>query len=221
MASRYDPLTNPDWLYKDRIRDLATDSTTILDFGAGRGVNCIDLRAPGREVLGCDVSAEISRNPNLDAYATIQPGDPLPYQDAYFDLVVSRYVLEHVSDPGHATRELMRVLKPGGHFCAITPNKYGYVAIAASIIPNGLHTAVLRFVQPEKKAEDTFPTKYRLNSRRDLERHFGPGVSVFRSSGEGSYTFGKESIRKLFEGLHKALPQTLQTTMVVEYQKPS
>lgn len=130
-------------------------------------------------------------------------------------------MLEHIERPEEVIPELIRILKPGGRFLAITPNKYGYVAVGATLVPNSLHAAVLKLVQPEKEAEDTFPTVYRLNTRRDLEQFFGRGVSVFRSSGEGSYTFGSERIRRLFEALHRVLPEFMQTTMVVEYQRPA
>jgi SAM-dependent methyltransferase len=38
----------------------------------------------------------------------------LPFGDDTFDLVVNQAVLEHLSDPGTATSEMIRVCKPGG-----------------------------------------------------------------------------------------------------------
>ena len=43
---------------------------------------------------------------------------------------------------------------------------------ATSACSPGLHDVVLRIVQPQKKSIDTFPTRYRLNTRQDLRRHF-------------------------------------------------
>lgn len=137
----------------------------------------------------------------------IEPGARLPYPDNHFDLIVSRYVLEHVADADFVASELRRVLKPGGHFCAITPNRWGYVALGAALIPNFLHVAVLKAVQPEKRAEDTFPTRYRMNTPRDISRLFGEGVSAALMSGQPSYTFGTEIGRKLFLWLHKTMPE--------------
>lgn len=39
-----------------------------------------------------------------------------------FDVVASSHVIEHVPDPISLLRECLRILKPGGHLVAITPN---------------------------------------------------------------------------------------------------
>jgi hypothetical protein len=53
-------------------------------------------------------------------------------------------------------------------FLAKTPNRWGYVALAARATPTGFHRAYNRL--RGRAAADTFPTRYRANSRRDLTR---------------------------------------------------
>lgn len=48
--------------------------------------------------------------------------DDLPFGDGTFDRIVVIDVHEHVDDPGIVTRELVRVLKPGGQLIVTTPN---------------------------------------------------------------------------------------------------
>lgn len=43
----------------------------------------------------------------------------LPFADAVFDAVVTRFVLQHLTDPAAAVGELVRVLRPGGLVCVI------------------------------------------------------------------------------------------------------
>lgn len=69
--------------------------------------------------------------------------------------------------------EAARVLKPGGVFCARTPNRYGYFALAARAIPNRWHAKVLRRVMPERQEQDVFPTRYWCNTGRRLKRLLG------------------------------------------------
>ena len=48
----------------------------------------------------------------------------LPYEDDFFDLIISDQVMEHVCDQACAYREIYRILKPGGTSVHIIPAKY-------------------------------------------------------------------------------------------------
>jgi len=205
-----------------QIAALLRPTDVVLDFGAGRGEWFYDdpsryrrwiqnFRGRCAHVDGCDVDPVVLENESLDAAALLEPGKPLPYEDGRFDLIISRYVFEHVPDPEWAARELLRVTKPGGWICAMTPNKWGYVAIAARMVPNGLHRRVLRLIQPHRKEVDVFPTHYRLNTPGAARRHFGTRADVFhyRSSAVPSYHFGSGLLFRLQALLHRILPRVL------------
>jgi ubiquinone/menaquinone biosynthesis C-methylase UbiE len=51
----------------------------------------------------------------------------LPYDDQSFDVVMAAHVLEHLSDPRRALKEMIRVLKPGGmvFLCLTRPSIFG------------------------------------------------------------------------------------------------
>jgi SAM-dependent methyltransferase len=51
----------------------------------------------------------------------------LPYEDEYFELVILAEVIEHLTNPDHALREIHRVLKPGGVLLLTTPNLASWV----------------------------------------------------------------------------------------------
>ncbi|MFN7696690.1 MAG: methyltransferase domain-containing protein [Deltaproteobacteria bacterium] len=46
----------------------------------------------------------------------------IPWEDASFDVVFLRHVIEHVLDPARAIAEALRVLVPGGLLSLLTPN---------------------------------------------------------------------------------------------------
>ena len=100
------------------------------------------------------------------------------------DLVVSRSVLEHLPAPLDVFRELHRILRPGGRFVFLTPNRWDYASLAALAIPNHLHPVLVRRLTDRKEC-DTFPTFYRANTNRAIGR-------LARQSG-----FEVESIRYL------------------------
>lgn len=204
----------------------------VLDYGAGRGEHLSDDPVPYRRdlatlkgraahVAGCDVDPIIMQNPFLDQADVIDPNQRLPYANDSFDVIVSRYVFEHIDNPAIVSSELMRVLKPGGWLCVMTPNKWGYVAIAASVIPNKMHARMLSNVQPGRKAEDVFPTRYLLNTKRAIERYFGDkaDISMFYTSAEPAYYFGSSLAFRGFKWLHGLLPQKLHTCLCVYMQK--
>ncbi len=94
----------------------------VLDVGCGPGTITVDLAArvaPGR-VFGLDNEAGIVDAARADAgevaNATFQTGDvyALDFPDASFDVVHAHQVLQHLTDPVAALREMRRVCRPDG-----------------------------------------------------------------------------------------------------------
>src|SRR5690606_29285299 len=90
--------------------------------------------------------------------------------DSSIDLIYADWVLEHVKDPTFFFSEIGRTLKPGGWFCARTPNRWGIIGLATTLIPNGMHTRILKHLQPERNDVDIFPTAYKANTIGQMKR---------------------------------------------------
>jgi SAM-dependent methyltransferase len=143
----------------------------VLDVGAGAGrQNPYGLRGRVKRLVGVDLDPRVADNPLLDD-GVVADVTRLPFGDGSFDLAFSIYVLEHLADPGAFAREIGRVLRPGGYFLFLTPNRYHYVPLIAAATPTGFHRWVNR--RRGRAGADTFPTRYRLNTRRAVGRHFG------------------------------------------------
>ncbi len=100
----------------------------ILDCGVGTGAlsealaqampGCIDLHAVDTSKAMLARAGHSLRELGLSP--TLLQGDvrDLPYDDAYFDLVMTSHLLEHFAEPHAALAEMARVLKPGGRLVA-------------------------------------------------------------------------------------------------------
>jgi SAM-dependent methyltransferase len=165
-----------------RVNALLEPHAVVVDLGAGRGGFLEDpvpyrrelrqLRGKAARVIGLDIDEAVLKNPALDEAHVIRPDQAFPLPDGSVDLLLSDFTFEHVVEPGHVAGEIARVLRPGAWLCARTPNRLGYIGIPTRAVPNQLHNRVLARVQPGKQEQDTFPTRYRLNSPADLRRWF-------------------------------------------------
>lgn len=218
-----------------RVNALLDEDSHVLDFGAGRGSwadgglprTSHQLRAFHErvaDVVGVDPDPAVLENPFLAKAHVTAPGASLPFADQTFDLVLADHVLEHVS-PDHArfvASEISRVLKPGGWLAARTPFKWGMIAIGARLVPNRLHTRVLKRLQPDRQERDVFPTRYAMNTRRALRALFPDATHrrlVYNHTSEPTY-FGKSTVAwRLASTMGRLTPPPLEATMMIFVQK--
>lgn len=220
--------------FLNRVHALLPESGVVLDIGCGRGQasedRCVwrrrlaDLRAPGRRVVGIDVDDAGVGNPIIDEFRPIRTDGSWPLEDASVDCAVARSVLEHVPDPEAFFAELARVLKPGGYFAAHTPNRFGYPAIAASIVPNRWHAEVVGTVQKGREARDVFPTYFRMNTAGKLRRlaaRRGLDCAVHSWEAEPSYLAFSPLLYRIGAIGHRLIPAAFRTVLFVWMRRPS
>lgn len=103
------------------------EGDTVIDLGSGAGNDCFVARAETGEkgkVIGIDFTEEMIEKAKANVkklgfenvefiYGDIEN---LPVNDDTADVIVSNCVLNLVPDKEKAFSEIMRVMKPGGHF---------------------------------------------------------------------------------------------------------
>lgn len=206
-------------------QSLAGSANNILDVGCGRGSVADhadgplfhDLRGPGRTVVGIDVDEAAAANPIVDEFRLIPVEGRWPVADASMDLAVSDWVLEHVDDPPAFVAELARVLRPGGVFVGRTVNRRSPMALASRSIPNDKHSGLLSRLQPRRQARDVFPTRYRMNTARDLRAVFEPTFecNVLHRAGTEQYLLRWPRVARSVMAIEPRLPKAVQMTLVV------
>lgn len=156
-----------DLMFREAILANLSPSSTVLDVGAGAGiVEAMNFRDKVAKICGVDLDERVTDNPMLHE-GRIADAANIPYPDESFDLVFADNVMEHLERPTEVFAELARVLKPGGKLLFKTPNRTHYMPMIARMTPHWFHQYYNR--KRGRDAEDTFPTCYRANARRDIE----------------------------------------------------
>lgn len=221
MLGGYSPLDGTVEFY-GRINAFLKPEFVVADLGAGRGAWYYDdnsayhrslrlMKGKVSKVIGLDIDEAVLSNPSTDENFLIDR-DKLPLPDESVDMVIADFVLEHLGEPAAVEKEVFRVLRPGGLFCARTPHSLHYVSIGARLVHNARHSKVLKMVQPARKEIDVFATRYRCNTLRQIKRIWQPDRWISYSylyTAEPSYYFGSLSVYRALRVLHKLLPLPL------------
>jgi SAM-dependent methyltransferase len=215
-----------------RINTLANLGAVYLDYGAGRGGWFEDGTNPSlralrhmqgkfAEVIVADIDPVVLENRSADRTIQMQP-DHVPLESSSVDVIVADYVVEHVEDPKAFGSEIDRLLKPGGWFCARTPHKAHYIALAERLMTGKMESVILSRAQPGRKEMDVFEKQYKMNTLRDIRAAF-PGWTdrSFCRRCDPAYYFGRRSVFVVTDFVHRVMPAEFSGNLFVFLQKPT
>ncbi|MCD6425777.1 MAG: class I SAM-dependent methyltransferase [Anaerolineales bacterium] len=182
-------------VFFNRVNSLIDSSSVVLDVGCGRGSYSEDsvplrrnlriLQGKVAKIIGIDVDQDAQNNQFIDEFHLLKDNS-WPVDSNSIDLIVCDNVLEHIEDPDQLFMEIHRVLKDGGYLCIRTPNRWSYIAITATLIPNKYHSQVTSAVQDGRQDKDVFPTVYKCNS-------IGKIKSIMKKNGFDYIVYGYEA----------------------------
>jgi SAM-dependent methyltransferase len=165
----YGDVPHPYRLFERQVDALVAQGVhTLLDAGCGRTVPVL-RKYLGRvdRLIGVELVEFTDVPPGIEVHNSDLAR--LPLADASVDLIMSRSVFEHLTDPDSVYREFARVLRPGGRVVFLTANMWDYGTLAARLVPNRLHGRIVKAVEGRAE-EDTFPTAYKTNTRSAVDR---------------------------------------------------
>ena len=128
MTTQYDKISkefkNADESFPDITRPILyslikKEKGKFLDLGCGYGEDLVFFQKKGFEVYGIDISKEMvkeSKSKCKSAKVSVSSFENLPYENSTFDIISSRYALQHSEKIAPIFEEVYRVLKKGGEF---------------------------------------------------------------------------------------------------------
>ncbi len=206
--------------------ELAPTGGAILHLGAGRDAMGVAARLSACSVTAVDTDeGGLALNPAPKKIKA--DGEALPFASDSFDMVLCEHVFEHLERPGAVLAECARVLRPGGRLLFLTPNRWNYISVVAALTPYRFHVWYKSKMIGTAEV-DTFPTFYRINTRRDIQvlaSSAGLRLEWFESFvGCPTYLELGEWLHRLGVGLHlllECLPGAFHISFVGSLKKDS
>ena len=164
----YGGTPHPYRIFENRVAELVGPDTVLLDAGCGRTAPVLS-KFLGRVArpIGIEVVDFVDVPEGIETHTADLA--TIPLSASTVDVGMSRSVFEHLVRPEAVYAELFRVLRPGGTVVFLTANMWDYATLIARVVPNTFHAGIVRRVEGRAE-EDTFPTAYKTNTRKDVER---------------------------------------------------
>jgi SAM-dependent methyltransferase len=218
---------HPYAIFEREVHDRLQPEHTLLDAGCGRSAPVlVKYKGKARRLIGVDLVEFDSAVQGVELHHCDL--GTVPLESNLVDVIMSRSVMEHVTEPASVYREMYRILKPGGYFVFLTANLWDYASLIAALVPNRFHPWIVS--KTEGRAEhDVFPVAYRTNTRRTVKKwakETGFDVVSFRYLGQyPSYFMFNGFLFLLATGYEKLISNIpmlnfLQGWILVTLRKP-
>lgn len=210
-------------VYEALVRHHIHPGAIVLDLGCGAG--------GVMELFSGHVALAVGVDPHLPSLRASRDrstrhaqavADGLPFRDAAFDLIVCSWVLEHVREPRRVFAEVVRVLKPGGHFLFLTPNADNYITRLNRLAPRLAQPHLVKALYGREE-DDTFEVAYRANTPqvlRALAHDAGLAVASLTLVHDPTYLAFNDLAFRLSAALESQLDDARAVHIVGEMQKP-
>lgn len=157
-------------IYDDCLGPLIKPDTKLLDAGCGKKGIMNKYKGKTTMTIGIDMQIDaLKLNAAMD-YKIVSGVENLPFKNNTFDIIISQWVVEHLSHPEQAFMEFERVLKEDGNIILVTNSIYNPLMLFSAKTPDLIRDRIKKRLLPREIEEDTFRTYYKCNSVSKMDR---------------------------------------------------
>ena len=161
------------------VRENIPKEAVILDIGSGGGHFILSCKEDGYKNLFATDLANFLQFPELKDVVTFKAAnlnsEPLPFGDNTFDLVTSFHTFEHLENPFYFSREVHRVLKPGGTFILAFPYAWSIQSKIKFLLTNSVFHYRAANSHINFLIQDVFLKCFDRKKFRMIATLYGPG----------------------------------------------
>jgi ubiquinone/menaquinone biosynthesis C-methylase UbiE len=135
----------------------------VIDVGGGKSCPFAAYRDNNKnsKIIALDVSlADLQENSTVNIRVVSDIISEMPLRQNSVDLMVSRSVLEHLTDVEGFIANSQQVLKNTGYMIHLFPSKFAPFAMINQILPKKLSKKLLYSLRPEVRGIGGFPALY-------------------------------------------------------------
>ncbi|MFA5933073.1 MAG: methyltransferase domain-containing protein [Microgenomates group bacterium] len=135
----------------------------IVDLGGGRSspfVKYLNKKLKNQLIVVDEDESELEKNISANKTLVADINKPLPLKPQSVDLVVSRYVLEHLEGVPNFIINSKKILKDGGYSINLFSCKFAIFSILNQLIPSKLAKILLNNLIPGSQHIRGFKTNY-------------------------------------------------------------
>jgi ubiquinone/menaquinone biosynthesis C-methylase UbiE len=162
IISRFDPSFKPRWeIFDQIIGKLQNETHACLDLGCGSN-QVLENHFHFRKKIELDILKPESHKKRDNPFIQADLYN-LPFKQNSYDLILMRFVVEHIENPDMAFSEIARILKKDGRILILTTNIFSPFIFISKLFPYRIRKLIILLLYNIKE-EDVFPTYHKLNN---------------------------------------------------------
>jgi SAM-dependent methyltransferase len=168
IIQAWDPDFRPRWVVFDSfVQSLQNGKKICLEIGSGSS-GVLEPASKFKLKIHADI---------ILPFPSVIPSIPfiqldlydLPFKNSCIDLILLRFVVEHLADPDTAFQEIKRILKPAGMVLILTTNLDSPLILLSKLLPYSWRKKLMQWLF-KAKGEDIFPTYHRFNRKKTVKK---------------------------------------------------